>query len=175
MSDLGRLKEETVSIENVRDAVQTFAVLAGSLSLVVATIAYLLSRKGLQFDVMIACIKRYQDLLPSLHGDEVAERDVLRYLDLCNEELFYFQERYLRKEVALEWIEGMVSFLPLINETTKSPWDGKPYLTTSDKLIHKFLRVEHAFSTAAFPDLTTEEARRRYVKNILNRARHYRY
>jgi len=164
-----------VSIENVRDTVQTFAVLAGSLSLVVGTIAYLLSRKGLQFNVMIACIERFQDLLPSLDSDEVTERDVLRYLDLCNEELFYFKQRYLRREVALEWIEGMVRFLPLLNETTKSPWDGQSYIATSDRLIHQFPRVEHAFSTPALPDLATEEARRRYVERILNRAQHYRY
>jgi len=164
-----------VSIENVRDAVQTFAFLVGSLSLVVATIAYLLSRKGLQFNVMIACIQRFQDLLPNLDGDDVVERDVLQYLDLCNEELFYFQQNYLRKEVALEWIEGMVKFLPLINEATKSPWDGKPYLTSTDKLIHQFPRVAHAFSTTTFPDLATQEARRRYVERILNRARRYHY
>ena len=164
-----------VSVENVRDAVQTFAVLAGSLSLVTATIAYLLSRKSLQFSVMIACIERFQDLLPSLDSDEVAERDVLRYLDLCNEELFYFKQRYLRNEVALEWIDGMVRFLPLLNETTKSPWDGQSYLAASDKLIQKFPRVQYAFSTPALPNLATQEARRRYIERVLNRAQHYRY
>ncbi len=164
-----------VSIENVKDVAQTVAFVLGSLSLVVATIAYLLSRKGLQFNVMIACIQRFQDLLPSLDGDDLAEGHVRQYLDLCNEELFYFQKNYLRKEVALEWIEGMLRFLPLINEDTKSPWDGTSYLASSDKLIHQFPRVAHAFSTATFPDLATQEARRRYVERILNRARRYHY
>ncbi len=164
-----------MSAEGVRATVQTFAVVAGSLSLVVATIAYLLSRKGLQFDVMISCIGRFQDLLPRLAGAEAAEHDVRRYLDLCNEELFYFQHSYLSKEVALEWIDGMVGLLPLLNEATKSPWDGQPYLETSDKLIHQFPRVEHAFSASTSPDLTTREARRRYVEQVLNRVQHYRY
>jgi hypothetical protein len=124
---------------------------------------------------MIACIQRFQELLPSLDSDKVAERDILRYLDLCNEELFYFQQRYLRNEVALEWIDGMVRFLPLLNETTKSPWDGQTYLADSDKLIEKFPRVQHAFLTPVLPDLATDEARRRYVERVLRRAQRYRY
>jgi hypothetical protein len=168
-------KDAMVTIENIRNWVQTFAVLAGSLSLVIATIAYLLSRKGLQFNVMIACIQRFQDLLPSLDSDDVAERDVLQYMDLCNEELFYFQKRYLRKEVALEWIEGMTKFLPLLNDTTGSPWDDQSFITASDKLIHQFPRVEYAFSSPVFPEIATKEARRRHVERILKRAQQYRY
>jgi hypothetical protein len=166
---------EKVTIENIRDTVQTFAIVVGSLSLVVATVAYLLSRRGLQFNVMIACINRFQELLPSLDDDDVTERDVLRYMDLCNEELFYFQKKYLRKEVALEWIEGMLHFLPLLNEATRSPWEGQSFITASDQLIHQFPRVENAFSSPVLPELATKEARRRHVERILKRARQYRY
>jgi hypothetical protein len=70
-----------MSIETIKDWVQTLAVVVGSLSLAIATTAYLLSRRGLQFNVMIACIERFQDLLPSLDSDDVTERDVLRYMD----------------------------------------------------------------------------------------------
>jgi hypothetical protein len=164
-----------VTLETLKDTVQTFAIVVGSLSLIVATIAYLVSRRGLQFNVMIACINRFQELLPNLGNEYVPERDVLRYLDLCNEELFYFQNKYLRKEVALEWIEGMLNFLPLLNEATGAPWEGRSSITASDELIHRFPRVEHAFSSLMLPELATKEARRNHVERIFKRARQYRY
>jgi hypothetical protein len=96
-------------------------------------------------------------------------------MDLCNEELFYFQQRYLRREVALEWIEGMIQFLPLLNGATRSPWEGQSYMAASDKLIQQFPRVEYAFSSTVSPEIATKEARRRHVERIFKRARQYRY
>jgi hypothetical protein len=164
-----------VNFESVKSVVETVALVAGSLSLIVASVAYVLSRKSLQFTVMIACIERFQELLPNLDIDTADQRDVLRYLDLCNEELFYFKRKYLRKDVALEWIEGMVRFLPLLNEATKLPWPSQTYLSGSKELIYRFPRVEFVFSTPAEPDVATDEARRRYVERIFDRAQRYPY
>jgi hypothetical protein len=164
-----------VTIENIKDLVQTLAALIGSVSLFIAAVAYFVSRKALQFNVMISCIGRFQALLPSLDSDEVAEQDVLRYMDLCNEELFYFEHEYLRREVALEWIEGMIKFLPVLDEATGAPWDGQSFITASDELMQEFPRVAYAFSSPVSPEITTREGRRRQVERILKRAQQYRY
>ncbi len=85
-------------------------------AIVLAAVTYAVHRKQLNFEVITSCTARWQEIMPDLEravsgGDpdgEVAER----YVDLCNEELFYFMEGYLPKEVAREWLTGMVFHLP---------------------------------------------------------------
>lgn len=42
------------------------------------------------------------------------------YLELLNEELFYFQKGLIPKQVAIEWIEGILDFI-VINGNTHEP------------------------------------------------------
>lgn len=76
---------------------------------------------------MISCIDRYQQLLPALNRSssrvgsalQESDRDAIRaYLDLSNEELFYFKARYLPRAVAIEWTEGILAVL----ESKKDAW-----------------------------------------------------
>jgi hypothetical protein len=55
---------------------------------------------------------------------------VRQYLDLCNEELFYFQNRYLPTEVEVEWLDGMLEFIPL-REAAAPIKAGKVYFTSA--------------------------------------------
>jgi len=41
-----------------------------------------------------------------------------RYVDLCNEQVFYFRSGYLPREVMEEWLESMVDYLPLFDDVT---------------------------------------------------------
>lgn len=155
--------------------IQTIATVVGALSLAVATTAYLLSRKNLNFNVMIACIERFQRLLPALQSGETSKQDILKYIDLCDEEVFYFQHRYLRDEVALEWIDGMIEYLPIFNSGTKEPWERQQYLATADTLVHGFPRVMNAFTTSQRPNTATAASRREVAEEVLRRARTYKY
>ncbi|KGO79691.1 hypothetical protein Q763_12635 [Flavobacterium beibuense F44-8] len=38
------------------------------------------------------------------------------YIDLVNEEFFYFEKEYLPIDVCIEWIDGMIDYLPFYNE-----------------------------------------------------------
>jgi hypothetical protein len=83
----------------------------------IARRTYRLSRSQFNFAVMISCIDRFQKIIAQLkYGNEQdREKALTQYIDLCNEELFYFQSRYLPDEVIIEWLEGMIQCLPLFN------------------------------------------------------------
>lgn len=99
-------------LEAVADVAQVIA--AGAIF--IAALSYTLNRKQLNFDVITSCTARWQEIMPDLEraqkeGERRVEVDE-RYVDLCNEELFYFIEGYLPKEVIREWLTGMVLYLP---------------------------------------------------------------
>lgn len=53
----------------------------------------------------------------------------LQYLELLNEELFYFQKRFIEKKVALEWIEGILDYVQVFD---RNGGVLNPYGTTKD-------------------------------------------
>lgn len=158
-------------IATIKDLLELLAIVAGGIGLAIAAITYALSRKSLNHAVMISCISRFQEIL------DVLERQPLpsvrrRYLDLCNEEMFYFQHRYLRREVALEWIDGMMSVLPLLDEEGQ-PIEGDADGETWAGLMRGFPRLVNAFSAERHGHMTDPEDRRRTARKILSRVRSY--
>jgi hypothetical protein len=102
---------------------QTLAYLAqigGGLGIIVAAGSYLIHRNQLSFAVVANCNERFQDLLIDLEGEDTRKREPAkrRYVDLCNEQLFYFSRGHLPREVFEEWLESMVDYLPLFDEVT---------------------------------------------------------
>ncbi len=100
------------------DTVKDLVGLVSSLAIIISVVAYFLSKKQFQFNVMVKCIDRFQVLLPSLESidqkqPEERTRIMRQYIDLCEEELFYFEKGYLPKDIRGEWIEGMLNYLPL--------------------------------------------------------------
>ncbi len=105
------------SLTILRDVLESAAYAAqivGVIVLLYAAYSYLLQRQQLNFDVMTSCTARFQNILPLLHFEVREERDKgeERYVDLCNEQLFYFANDYLPPEVIEEWPDGMVLYLP---------------------------------------------------------------
>ena len=88
------------SITIVREVLESLAYVAQIVAagvLVYAASAYLLQRQQLNFDVITNCTTRFQEMLPGLYSDNatVREKAKSQYVDLCNEELFYFINGYL--------------------------------------------------------------------------------
>jgi hypothetical protein len=73
-----------------------------------------INRKQLYVSTITKCINDYR-AFGRLKQDERDFSTVSKYVDLVNEELFYIQFNYIPKEVAKEWIDGMLDFMPLIN------------------------------------------------------------
>lgn len=55
------------------------------------------------------------------------------YLELLNEELFYFQKGLIQKKVAIEWIEGILDFV-VINGNNHEVLNGYSNQTAIDRM-----------------------------------------
>jgi len=75
-------------------SVAYLAEVVAAAAIVVAVLSYALSRKQLNFDVITSCTTRWQQIMPAMirPKDDRSSDVEERYVDLCNEELFYFKE-----------------------------------------------------------------------------------
>ena len=108
-------------IEDMKDLLEVgsfIATIIGGIAILAAVRSYSISRKQLNFTALESCIKRYRDQFLDLDR-HAPKSQVLRYIDLVNEELFYFEHNYLPVDVAEEWIDGMIEHLPIFDPTGK--------------------------------------------------------
>ena len=92
------------------------ATIAGACALLYAFRGWKVSQKSAHHDVIASCSARFQELVDDITSHELDgfnPQKARQYLDLCNEELFYFENDYLPRPVVVEWLDGMLSFLPL--------------------------------------------------------------
>ena len=74
---------------------------------------------------------------------------MIEYIDLVNEELFYFQNGFLPRVVAEEWLDGMIDMIPIYD-----PYGNVLNLGYCIPIIHqrklldqyRFRRVRRAFT-----------------------------
>ena len=67
------------------------------------------------------CINDYRQLYHKYEDKYDNPKFLGQYLDLVNEELFYIEKGYLPKEVAEEWIDGMIDYLPFLYNSELIP------------------------------------------------------
>ncbi len=156
-------------INNLKDLFQIIIWLIGAGSLAVAAYSYYLSKKQLNFAVIIKCTERFQNILPQLESEDENERrkGIGLYLDLCNEELFYFKYKYLPKEIIEEWTDGMLEYLPYYNsDSERNLNENKLSQEIENHLsFKKNPRIRKAFTI----ETTTEETRKHLVANVKKR------
>lgn len=99
-------------IKNWKDLVEMASFAFAGLSLVGIFISYLMSRKQIHFSAIEKCINDFRNL----KGLKISAKYevVCKYIDLVNEELFYLENDYLPLDIAIEWIDGMIDYLPFI-------------------------------------------------------------
>ncbi len=166
------------SLTILRDVLESAAYAAqivGVIVLLYAAYSYLLQRQQLNFDVMTSCTARFQNILPLLHFEVREERDKgeERYVDLCNEQLFYFANDYLPPEVIEEWPDGMVLYLP--------HHDGEKWISghgagaVGKEKLKTYSRVQEAFRVDKSYDTRDDGEREKLVckvyENIRDQAR----
>lgn len=167
----------SLGINNFRDGVEAFAYIVGSLSIFLGVIAYFLTRQQFQHDVMVSCIERFQDILPVLASNEPEKKlmGLRQYIDLCNEELFYFKNGYVPGEVAREWLDGMITYLPLFDKQGNMLAGGKYKEITVCDLLDDYPRIRKAFCIAESPNLCITEQRMKVIRTVQNNLKHLTY
>lgn len=143
----------------------------GVIGLAAIWISHRLSVKQFQFTVMLSCIDRFQNLYPvqrdSQEGD--FEQRLIKYLDLTNEEFFYFQNGFIPKVVMVEWMDSIIECLPIYHIDNQEPlnYDLLDFREIHDrKLLQKFPRLEIAmkvngnYDFSVIADRATSDSRR---------------
>jgi hypothetical protein len=105
-------------IENIREMAEFISYIVTSMTLIGLFITYILSKKQIHFSAMEKCIRDYREFIKqpqSLNDESIVEQ----YFDLVNEEFFYFENSYIPIEVSIEWIDGMIDYLPFFNNSEK--------------------------------------------------------
>lgn len=156
------------SIGVFRDAVETLAYLAQIIAvgvLIYAASSYLLQRQQLNFDVITNCTERFQNILPALRFEEDSQREEAqkRYVDLCNEQVFYFANGYLPPDVIAEWLDGMVLYLPHRNG---EEWCSAEQHSVRPELLRDYSRLQGILQVGRRYDTNCKEQREELVGEI---------
>ncbi len=161
------------SITMLREVLESLAYLAQIIAvgvLIYAARSYLLQRQQLNYDVITNCTQRFQEILPGLYSDDAKEREEskIRYVDLCNEELFYFAEGYVPSDVIREWIDGMVLYLPHHNgvDWCPIPEDHNERHRISPRFLDRYSRIWEIFDVGECYSLETPNSRSELVSKI---------
>lgn len=136
------------SIMDFLEVLSFLATIIGGIAILFAVRDYSISRKQLHLSALESCITRYRDEFLGLNMDS-PELMVVKYIDLVNEELFYFEHQYLPMEVAAEWIDGMIDYLPLFDPTGNVLNKGSCLPMIAQRKIldqYRFRRVKRAFT-----------------------------
>lgn len=164
-------------VSTIKEALELLALIFGIGSIFWAMYTFTFSRNQFHHEVMISCIERFQSIIPDLNPEAIdREIDALhKYIDLCNEELFYFKGNYMPKEVAIEWLDGMIAYLPLFDERGFVLSNGKFNEIIECNMLENYPRIRKAFRISSLPNMKDAEARKRCIETILKNLKRLSY
>jgi hypothetical protein len=154
-----------VGIDSIKDLTETIALLIGTTAIIYGVFSYRVARNQFNFSVMISCIERFQEVLPQIASEDskVRLQAVGRYIDLCNEELFYFKYHYVPEEVVDEWIEGMAFYLPWFNKEGRNLNPKALQEIEQHNMMHDYPRVRRAFEVTRTYDFDSLNERMKLI------------
>lgn len=120
----------------------------GILSFIGFYLVHRQTQSQFRFTVMLSCIERFQNLFPIIRNDDGDLDRIKRYVDLTNEEFFYFQRGYIPKEVIVEWMDSIMDSFPVYVPGVELPinYDRLPFKQIHDeKLLEGYPRLMKAF------------------------------
>ncbi len=97
--------------------------------------------------------------------EEDRQEAIKQYIDVCNEELFYFKHGYLPKEVVNEWLDGMIYYLPHFKDGENVNKD-EDCLNEIAEMLHEYPRIKEAFKVSREFNLSEYEERKELIKII---------
>ncbi|MCD0472508.1 hypothetical protein [Flavobacterium sp. JAS] len=100
-------------INNFKDFVETISYGVTTVSLLGLWATYISSKKQIHFTTMEKCVSNFKEIIKcsGSQSDKSAE-----YIEFVSEELFYFENGYLPLAVSIEWIDGMIDYLPFYDK-----------------------------------------------------------
>ncbi len=116
-------------------------------ALVFASIQIKINRKQLFQSTITKCVSDFRDL-GELNKETKETKIITKYIDLTNEELFYFQHNYIPKDVAKEWIDGMIDYLPITCQSgtiLNADYIIRFLSDNRETILQNYPRIQNAF------------------------------
>jgi hypothetical protein len=144
----------------------------------------IINRKQLYLATIIKCVDDFRGL------ENFSDlKTISKYLELTNVELFYFKQGYLPKDVAIEWLDGMIEYIPIRNQKNevlnhKSNTVFK--VEGFETLLQKYPRIQNAFRVSGKYDFSViynvdesvdkrMKERRRLIEEIIANNKRFKY
>lgn len=96
------------------EVLANYATVIGSFAIAFVIMEHFINKNVRNIQLMQRCIDQFRSWFSSPN-----KKVDLPYLEILNEELFYFQNRLIQKKVAIEWIEGILDFITIFSITGK--------------------------------------------------------
>ncbi len=107
-----------------------------------------INRQQLYLSTITKCVQDFRSL--SSINQSTTDRELIwRYVDLVSEELFYFQHDYVPRNVSLEWIDGMIDYLPITDKEGRIQNEDKCLkllASESEAFLINFPRIRFALT-----------------------------
>ncbi|TDW52722.1 hypothetical protein EV144_1011414 [Flavobacterium sp. 270] len=100
-------------VNNFKDLAEIISYCVTAISLLGLWATYIFSQKQIHFATMEKCVSNFKEITKwsGLQSDISPA-----YIEFVSEEFFYFENGYLPLEVSIEWIDGMIDYLPFYDK-----------------------------------------------------------
>ncbi|MBC6612418.1 hypothetical protein H8B15_15955 [Hymenobacter sp. BT507] len=158
----------------ILEALDHIATILGVAGILFALLSWRSSRNSFHHTVITSCTSRFQELsLKLLTQLPLSKEAVQQYLELCNEELFYFESKFLPQPIIDEWLDGMLSFIHLrredgslfqLAEVTPSPETdlSPPFPAEYQQFLQNYPRLNYAFRVTPAAEKTINSVHSEY-------------
>jgi hypothetical protein len=136
----------------LKDLADLAQVVTG-IAVIIAIYQLMVNQRQLYFGAITRCVSRFQEI--EIEQETYGSKQISSYIDLVGEELFYFQNGYIPKTVAYEWIDGMLDYLPLTDKKEKVLNPGNCIHSLEKKrnyYLRYYPRIKHAFTVGGHYD-----------------------
>ena len=147
LSTAHKMESGIFTVKDCFELVSYIATLIGVGALIFGVYSYKLTQKQLNFSVIERCISNFNKDFSSISQDS-DEAFLRKYIDFVNEELFYFEKDYIPRDVAYEWIDGMIDYMPIYSDAKKEFINPDKALKKINELnlLINYQRVRKAFT-----------------------------
>jgi hypothetical protein len=138
------------NLAELLQAASAIVTIVGVIAIVNGIRSYSLSQNQFKQEVMTHCLDRYYVVMFDKKYQINKEPDtwLQQYFELVNEEMFYFQVKYLPMDVIIEWMDGIIDNVVIRNAATLEVINERS-LMEPIKGSHKqdgFPRLKNAFT-----------------------------
>lgn len=137
-----------IGFETWKDIIEIATQILGFFAIIFTVRSFWTAKKQNYFTVVNNCINKFQENF--VQHEKFDENKKLKYLDFVNEQLFYMENDYLPLMISIEWIDGMLDYLPVhyYNEQIFTNPNSRFSDPIEKETLVLYPRIKHIFTTS---------------------------